>query len=98
MLRNPIAWVARGVKSRAPRYRGSAGGLELVVEAETRDLFSEMDAYLAGSAVVDGDPESRVNNLVPELGGSVEVVHGIEVAGEPAGSKPGMSRSISIGA
>ena len=50
-----------------------------------RDLLSEMDAHLARSAVVEAAPESRVDDLLPELFCRVEVVHGIEVSGRSGG-------------
>src|SRR6266550_4090268 len=44
-----------------------------------------MDAYLAGTAVVDAAPESRVDDLLPELLCRVKVVHSIQVPREPGG-------------
>src|SRR3954451_1209052 len=63
----------------------SAGGFESLVQAVVRDLLSEMDARLARAAVVDGGPEPRTDDLLPELVSRFEVVHGIEVAGRPGG-------------
>ena len=38
-----------------------------------RDLESEMDAHLAGPAVVDAAPDARINDLLYRRGESVEV-------------------------
>ena len=50
-----------------------------------RDLLSEVDAHLAGTAVVDSAPEPRADDLFAELFCRVEVVHRIEVSGESDG-------------
>ena len=71
--------------SHAPRYRTSVGGFESVIEAVVGDFPPEMDADLAGPAVVEAAPEPRVDDLLAELVCRVEVVHGIEVSGRSGG-------------
>ena len=48
-----------------------------------RDLTAELDAGLAGEAVVDAAPDAGVDDLGPEIGGRREVTHGVQVAGRP---------------
>jgi hypothetical protein len=63
-----------------------------VVEAVVRDFESEMNAYLAGPAVVDAAPESRVDDLLAELVCSVKVVHSIANAWLDLASEAGQTR------